>query len=493
MLKQQFEFIIGNPPWLSYRFIADPDYQDEIKRRAVDKYKIAPKSQKLFTQMELGTVFLAHSMATFAKQDARLAFVLPRAVLSADQHQNLILRKYSPDARFTLTGYWDLFDVMPLFNVPACVLFARRDVLKGSPKDELPAIEWSGKLPARDVSWQVARKHLATDEKKGRVIYMGTRVALSTAPGGTAPTKPSKYQNTFKQGATIVPRSFYFVRVQELNGAEQPDREYWAETDPEQALLAKKPYTDVELDGPVEGRFIYCGALARHVLPFGLLAPSTLVLPVTARDGALGMIKADAMSREGYRGFAKWMRDAEEIWAKKRADKADRQDAYQWLDYQGKLTAQNLSQRYLVLYNGDGMNVSATMFDRRSFPLRFVVDRTVYWAALSTVDEAHYLTAVLNSQTVNLAIKPFQSRGLLGERHVHKKLLELPIPIYDHEKQTHTELAELGRSAYETVASLLARGKVPDSSTARQRAFIRNRVEAELKQIDKLIAKLLSK
>ena len=66
MLKGQFDFIIGNPPWLSYRYISDPEYQDEIKRRAVERYKIAPKSQKLFTQMELATVFLAHSMAMFA-------------------------------------------------------------------------------------------------------------------------------------------------------------------------------------------------------------------------------------------------------------------------------------------------------------------------------------------------------------------------------------------------------------------------------------------
>src|SRR5205823_1713114 len=99
MLKQQFNFIIGNPPWLSYRYISDPDYQDEIKRRAVTKYKIAPMSQKLFTQMELATVFLTHSMATFAKADARLGFVMPRGVLNSDQHQNLILRKYSTDAK----------------------------------------------------------------------------------------------------------------------------------------------------------------------------------------------------------------------------------------------------------------------------------------------------------------------------------------------------------------------------------------------------------
>lgn len=109
MLKEQFDFIIGNPPWLSYRYIADPEYQDEVKRRAVDRYQIAPKSQKLMTQMELATVFMAHSMATFAGANCRLAFVMPRGVLSADQHQNLILRKYASITRMKLTGYWDLW------------------------------------------------------------------------------------------------------------------------------------------------------------------------------------------------------------------------------------------------------------------------------------------------------------------------------------------------------------------------------------------------
>jgi hypothetical protein len=95
MMRQQFDVILGNPPWVAYRYVSDPDYQKEIKHRALDTYRIAPQSQKLFTQMELATVFLAHSMATFAKPGGRLAFVMPRSVLTADQHQNLIQRKYS--------------------------------------------------------------------------------------------------------------------------------------------------------------------------------------------------------------------------------------------------------------------------------------------------------------------------------------------------------------------------------------------------------------
>ena len=37
MLRDRFDFILGNPPWLSYRYIADPDYQAEIKKRAVQE------------------------------------------------------------------------------------------------------------------------------------------------------------------------------------------------------------------------------------------------------------------------------------------------------------------------------------------------------------------------------------------------------------------------------------------------------------------------
>lgn len=84
MLRGHFDLIIGNPPWLSYRYLADPDYQGEVKFRAIDEYGIAPRSQKLMTQMELATVFLAHCLTTFGHDAARLGFVMPRSILTAD-------------------------------------------------------------------------------------------------------------------------------------------------------------------------------------------------------------------------------------------------------------------------------------------------------------------------------------------------------------------------------------------------------------------------
>lgn len=34
MLQAQFDYIVGNPPWVAYRYVTDPEYQAEIKRLA---------------------------------------------------------------------------------------------------------------------------------------------------------------------------------------------------------------------------------------------------------------------------------------------------------------------------------------------------------------------------------------------------------------------------------------------------------------------------
>lgn len=128
--------------------------------------------------------------------------------------------------------------------------------------------------------------------------------------------------------------------------------------------------------------------------------------------------------------MANWMREAEKIWKEKRGRKAKRQTVYQWLDYQGKLTAQNLKQRHLVLYNAAGSNLSGARIDRESLSAPFVVEHKLYWTHCETAAEADYLAAVLNSEVVNEAIKPFQSTGLMGERDIEKKVLDWPIPLF---------------------------------------------------------------
>ncbi len=489
MLRQQFDFIIGNPPWVAYRYVTDPEYQKEIKLRAVETYKIAPKSQSLFTQMELATVFLAHSMQTFARPGAKLAFVMPRSILTADQHQNLIQRKYKAD--FRLSGYWDLWDVTPLFNVPSCVLFAEQSLRHGTAKEIIPAEIWQGRLPGRDLPWDKVADSFAIARKRARVIWLGNRSALSTEPGAKSPTRSSPYAKAFKNGATIYPRNFYFVSVDDLDGKPDPDRLYHARTDEESALDSKPPYKEARLGGNVEGRFLFSTAISHHVLPFAMREPATVVLPLEESNGSYYTMTTHELRRKGYREFAKWMEQAEKIWAEKRGVKTSH-SLLQWLDYSGKLTSQSPSNRRLVLYNASGTNVSAAYVDRDRLPLRFLVDHKLYWIAVRQPMEAHYLTAILNADASNQAIKPFQSTGLLGERDIHKKLLDLPIPTFDSGIALHRKLSELGRDAHRQAQAVIAGPEFPaGGSLARQRAYIRTALGETLAEIDGLVRELL--
>jgi len=77
-LHNRYDVVVGNPPWLAYRYVSDPEYQQEIKSLSVETYGIAPKAQKLVTQMELATLFLVHATHLYLKKGGILGYVMPR-------------------------------------------------------------------------------------------------------------------------------------------------------------------------------------------------------------------------------------------------------------------------------------------------------------------------------------------------------------------------------------------------------------------------------
>jgi hypothetical protein len=54
-LKGNFDFVVGNPPWLSFRY-AEPEYQKFLKRHITQVYNLLLSRGELITQMELGTL-----------------------------------------------------------------------------------------------------------------------------------------------------------------------------------------------------------------------------------------------------------------------------------------------------------------------------------------------------------------------------------------------------------------------------------------------------
>jgi hypothetical protein len=226
------------------------------------------------------------------------------------------------------------------------------------------------------------------------------------------------------------------------------------------------------------------------VLPFALLDPALIVLPIHIVKNRPVLLSEDELNALGDREFAKWMKQVNSIWLEKRGKKADNGSASEWLDYQGKLSNQDSTLPHLVLYNAAGTNVSAAYYDRQSGTLPFIVEHKLYWAAFATAEEALYLTALLNSETANERIKPFQSMGLMGERDIEKKLLDLPIPLFKASNPAHIDLARIGAEASAKTAELLKKVELP-TQLSKRRELVRGHLSQLMSQINDLTSKVL--
>ena len=125
-------------------------------------------------------------------------------------------------------------------------------------------------------------------------------------------------------------------------------------------------------------------------------------------------------------------------------------------------------------------------------PHGFVADYTTYFLEVCSAEEASYLVSVLNAPVVNAAIKDAQAKGLWGPRHVSKRVLDLPIPLFDEKNKAHRQLAELGERCARKVQDWIQSG---GPGSIRSIGLLRNRVRqhlhAELTAIDAIVKPML--
>lgn len=521
-LREQFDIVVGNPPWLTYSGVSNVAYQRLLFDLAA-KYHIIPQHQANMPHLEIAAIFLAHTASYFLKTGKHLAFVLPRSFLTADQHDNT----RSGNAKdFKITGVWDLQGVEPLFRVPSCVIFAQeaRTIWKGGRK--IPA---NGGIEGFAVQGRVRKHHAHWHEVSETLTFQPTRWFYSvlsasrtvrsalTQEQSRFKAQPSPYAALFKQGATIVPRSFYFVEAdrRDIHGnplPPPPDKELRGRKLPfktDTAILrdAKAPWKSLTLTGTVNTDYLFRTAISKNILPFALVNPPLVLLPVQIQNTADGAGKqtkiltliTDTQLHDDHSDFetAEWFGKAVTMWDSNKTEKSGETGLtlYKRLDYQRGLTEQNLNTRYLVLYTSSAQDASAVVVDRQDFGVEFLVDHKAYWYATGSVEEAWYLTSYLNSGYANHAIKEFQSRGLFGARDIHKKILELPLPKFSATKPDHKQLAELSEVCHQKALATLGDTTDMDLNAhalGQLRRVVRTALAEPLAEIDVIVERLLT-
>jgi Eco57I restriction-modification methylase len=504
--KRKFDFVVGNPPWIAFRFM-EPTYQAFLKRQITNEYRLLTGHGELITHLEVATLFLVRAADLYLNSGGTIAFVLPRSLFSADQHDGLRKRtfKFSEDEKQNLFWHevWDCENVAPLFNVPACVLIADKGKTTVVAHSGVPTITGqilSGKLERKNASLAEAERALTVEDVEFSLYTRGKR-SFWAAEKDKGTKGASFYKTRFFQGATIVPRSFGFVQVRSSPLGFNPDLPP-LETAERARQEAKYAYKSVFFKDTVESHFLYATLLSTDLLPFGHLDYRLVVLPIEPEEDHYKLLNANEAHKRGFLHLARWLEKAEEEWIKRRSAKAERITAIGWLDYRRKLTAQNPQTKYRIIYNASGTNVVATVIKNKVIEFEingqlictegFLADYVTYAYETINGDEAFYLAAVLNAPEVDKQIKPMQARGLWGPRHIVKKVLELSIPQFDAKDAVHRRLAELGKECSAKVERWLAGGGAGEiKSIGRLRGMVREMLKSELKEIDGLAKEIL--
>ena len=121
---------------------------------------------------------------------------------------------------------------------------------------------------------------------------------------------------------------------------------------------------------------------------------------------------------------------------------------------------------------------------------RAVIDHMLYWTAPASEEEAHYLAAILNSETARSRAEQYQARGQFGARHFDKVMFNLPIPRFDVKNKLHRAISDAGVRAEDAAKQIEL---IEGEKFQRARKRVRDNL-AELgisAEIDKLVEKLL--
>ena len=471
---EKYDIIIGNPPWIVMRSMNNEEYQNFLKKEVLNYRLLENKDVHLFTQMELATLFFCKCADLYLKREGIIAFVMPRSVLAGTIH-HINFRKFKKPP-IKLIKIIDLEDVNPLFNMPSCVLIGLKD---GTTEYPVLSERYACELPDRNLKFSEAKARLSTE------------VCKYIPPDLSA--EPSYYFHKFKVGASIFPRSLYFVDI-----LSHTNLQATVKTSPEIYHVVKEPWKIV-LEGCVEDDFLYATLLAWEIIPFGYIKLHPVILPIRELFNGYMLLNSNELQRSGFTGAEEWLEKAQEIWHERRTEKSKKRfpSLLDRLNYNNLLTIQDPSRRYVVLYNATGTNLVSCVVDKPSLPYfiangkevkpkGFIVDVKTWFFETEDEMEAYYVSAIFNSKIINELIKPLQPRGLFGARAIHRRPLLFAIPKFDGNDDMHLKLADIGKECHEKVKAM----KFAQKNNVR--AEVRNKLKGEITEINQIVSKFIN-
>ncbi len=450
--RNKIDVVLGNPPWLTYKEISF-ERQKDIDAIYND-YKMGHGSQNK-ANMDYAGFFIARSLEYLKKSKkstlGKIGFVLTRSVINAAQYNGLRRKLWenSPNIEEVV----DINNSINPFRKPSCILIFTYDkttkIIKGA------LIKSDNKKPdvfSPDLKYELLDMDYYINISKNESSISNKKFNFSGI---------SYYKDIFRRGATIFPRPYYFIKIEN-----EEKYAYIISTDdkynPETAdKRHKKGNYQFSWDHfYVLKDLIYNVIMGESIKNFKVNLNEKAILPLTNNKVVIDTYKdttpytysirkdilkddVDNIKKSLLNVYVNKLNEIEIDWEKNRGakfnknnkKKANSYSVMEWLNYGNKLLSQH-TYKHLVVYNQSGTSIRCAVLEEKNI----IVDHTAYYAYFENKSEAYYVCGVLNSKYL---LEKLKNSGILSERHIHKKPFEMNIQPYDKNNEIHNKIVEI--------------------------------------------------
>lgn len=468
-LFNTFELVIGNPPWYTFRDIDSVDYQNQAKLLAEDlDIKPLPKN---ILNIEISALFFYQSKQIYLKRNGKIFFIITKGVITGSHASRF--RNFQGFKNIKIWEYEKKLE--KVFNIDFICIFAQKsenplelsnreiDVYHLKLNEEIKSVDYFDDLDLNLEKGEPLVPYYI--EKKGNKTFTKKFISKKLQPE-LVPYRESLYKKQFHKGADLNPRNLIFVKYENLNDS-------LVKINPDDRIFkkAKSPWDKKEFKNEIiDKKYIFKVIKSTELVKFYLLDFYYIFLPLSKSDLEFNFNELTENAKKFYNKI-------NQIYLKNKKLTTNHKSIMDNLNRWEKLINDRQLSEIKVVYNNSGSVLNSTVIVGD-----YLVTGDLSFYTTNNLDEAYYLSSILNSNLMSKQVKIRKS-----SRHIFKIPFEIPIKMYNPRIQNHRKLAELGMECHnlakKTVKEIIEKDNNNLSKIKLQNA-LKLTLRSSLKQID---------